>query len=61
MFKFDAAKCLLKGKNMAWYEAVILIVLAVGAGYFVYAKEFKQKDCGCGSGKNCHSGGKKYK
>ena len=50
-----------KRKNMAWYEAAILIVIAIGEGYFVYAKEFKQKDCGCGSGKNCHSGGKKYK
>lgn len=28
---------------MAWYEAAILIVIAVGAGYFVYAKEFRQK------------------
>lgn len=46
---------------MAWYEVVILIVLAIGAGYFVYAKEFKQKDCGYGSGKNCCSSSKKYK
>ena len=45
---------------MAWYEAAILIALAIGAGYFVYAKEFKQKDCGCGSGTKCRSGGKKY-
>ena len=43
---------------MAWYEAAILIVIAIGAGYFVYAKEFRQKDCG--SGKACGSKGKRY-
>jgi len=42
------------------FDAAILIVLAVGAGYFVYAKGFRQKDCGCGSGKACGSKGKRY-
>lgn len=37
-----------------------MIVIAIGAGYFVYAKEFKQKDCGCGNGKAYRSKGKKY-
>ena len=42
------------------FDAAILIVLAVGAGYFVYAKGFRQKDCGCGINKACGSKGKRY-
>lgn len=39
---------------MSGFEAVFLIAIALGAAYFVYVKEFKQKDCGCGEGKSCH-------
>ncbi|QCD52035.1 FeoB-associated Cys-rich membrane protein [Campylobacter sp. RM16192] len=39
---------------MSGFEIVFLIVIAIGAGYFVYVKEFKQRDCGCGEGKSCH-------
>nr|WP_315107388.1 hypothetical protein [uncultured Campylobacter sp.] len=52
--------CLVSFKLSYKFDAAILIVLAVGAGYFVYAKEFRQKDCGCGSGKACGSKGKIY-
>ncbi|QKF91654.1 FeoB-associated Cys-rich membrane protein [Campylobacter sp. CCUG 57310] len=39
---------------MSGLEATFLIVIALAAGYFVYVKEFKQKDCGCGNKGNCH-------
>ncbi|MBE2984095.1 FeoB-associated Cys-rich membrane protein [Campylobacter sp. RM9344] len=45
---------------MAWYESVILITIAVAAGYYLYIKEFKKRDCGCGNGKNCQTKTKKY-
>lgn len=39
---------------MSGVEAAVLIVLALGAGYFIYFKEFKQSGCGCGK-KSCSS------
>ncbi|MGG7091770.1 FeoB-associated Cys-rich membrane protein [Campylobacter sp. 1BO] len=46
---------------MSLYETLGLVAIGLAAAYFVYVKEFKQKDCGCGSGKNCHSKTKQYK
>lgn len=34
-------------------EKIFLLVLALGAGAFIYFKMFKKGGCGCGSGGCC--------
>lgn len=37
---------------MSGIEAIVLAVLAIGAGYYIYVREFKSSGCGCGK-KGC--------
>ncbi|PSM51472.1 hypothetical protein CBLAS_1355 [Campylobacter blaseri] len=41
-------------------EIIFLIVVALGAGFYIYKKLFKSGGCGCGN-KNCHATEQKKK